>query len=425
MTQTLATAPSRNVCLPYALLALPIAIAGLPIYVQMPQFYAEHTGLSLTLLGLILLFVRLVDTVQDPLIGWLTDRWAGRSLSRPSQMLRALPFFLLGLMALLTPLAGYEAVWLVVSLIVLYTAFSFLAVNYYALGSALAHTQAGHARISSARETVVLVGILLGSVVPQLLGNQLGAASGFFYFGLGVAVLCMVFFPWALKILPAPVAIMQPSAPSAPWRVWKSAVKDSALRPIFLCYFANGVANALPATLILFYVADVLGAAEQSGYFLGAYFLSAIVGMPFWSRLASRIGAARSWALSMVIAAVSFVAAAFLGEGDHAWFYLVCVVSGACLGADMAMPPALLSQQLDTRQQDAGGYFGLYNFLFKLALACAAGIALPLLAQLGYTPQHASPQGTDALAYLYALIPSILKLGVAAMVLRAHFSLTR
>ena len=63
-----------------------------------------------------------------------------------------------------------------------------------------------------------------------------------------------------------------------------------------------------------------------------------------------------------------------------------------------------------------GAYFGLWTFANKMNLALAAGIALPLLAALGYTPGAPdAPRG--ALAFVYAGLPCLLKLGaIAALV---------
>ena len=58
----------------------------------------------------------------------------------------------------------------------------------------------------------------------------------------------------------------------------------------------------------------------------------------------------------------------------------------------------------------AAGYFGVWTLLGKLALA-VSGLALPLLAVLGYTPgMAATSHGGWALALLYAGLPCVFKL---------------
>ena len=153
-------------------------------------------------------------------------------------------------------------------------------------------------------------------------------------------------------------------------------------------FLANGIASAIPATLVLFFVADVLQAESRQGLFLALYFVAGGVGMPLWVRLSAAWGKTRAWMAGMVAAIVAFVWAFALGPGDTGAFAAICVLSGLALGADLALPPSLLADVIDRdgRARPTGAYFGLWTLATKLNLALAAGIALPLLALLGYAP---------------------------------------
>ena len=62
-----------------------------------------------------------------------------------------------------------------------------------------------------------------------------------------------------------------------------------------------------------------------------------------------------------------------------------------------------------------GAYFGLWNFVNKLTLAVAGGIALPLLEAIGYVRGSQADEALAALAFTYALLPCALKLVAAAL----------
>ena len=107
-----AKAPVPLFVLRYGLLGLPLAFAALPIYVHVPKLYAEQAGLSLALVGTILLLTRIVDALSDPLIGWVSDRF----LSRRGLVALALPLLAVGLGGLLAPpparaACGWPACW--------------------------------------------------------------------------------------------------------------------------------------------------------------------------------------------------------------------------------------------------------------------------------------------------------------------------
>jgi hypothetical protein len=63
-----------------------------------------------------------------------------------------------------------------------------------------------------------------------------------------------------------------------------------------------------------------------------------------------------------------------------------------------------------------GAYFGLWHLLEKLALALAAGLALPLLQVLGYVPGTVAAAGS-ALPWVYALLPCVIKLAAAMLLM--------
>jgi Na+/melibiose symporter-like transporter len=147
--------------------------------------------------------------------------------------------------------------------------------------------------------------------------------------------------------------------------------------------------------------------------FLGVYFVSAALSLPLWMRAVRRWGLARTWLAGMLLAVAVFAWAATLGAGDARAFLLVCTLSGAALGTDLALPGAMLAGVIAVQGDQGraeGAYFGWWNFAVKLNLALAAGLALPLLALAGYTPGTREPAALQALSLAYCALPCTLKL---------------
>ena len=122
----------------------------------------------------------------------------------------------------------------------------------------------------------------------------------------------------------------------------------------------------------------------------------------------------------MALSMVAFAGASQLGSGDLWPFAAICIASGLALGADLALPAAIAAD-LGERQGQAGACFGVWNFVAKLNLALAAGLALPLLALLGYAP--GSSDGLGALTLAYALLPLGFKALAALLLWRWRLSL--
>jgi Na+/melibiose symporter-like transporter len=153
----------------------------------------------------------------------------------------------------------------------------------------------------------------------------------------------------------------------------------------------------------------------ERGVLILAYFLTAIAGIPLWLRLSRRHGKHRVWCWAMLLACAAFVWVPFLESGAIAAFFVICIVTGFALGADLALPPAMQADVVDydtlrTGQERAGLFFALWSMSTKLAGAGAVGVAFPLLAAFGFVPgQGNEASALLALAVIYALVPTVLK----------------
>jgi glycoside/pentoside/hexuronide:cation symporter, GPH family len=199
-----------------------------------------------------------------------------------------------------------------------------------------------------------------------------------------------------------------------------------SFRALLAVFMLNGIASAVPATLVLFFIQDRLVApASMEPAFLGSYFVCAALSIPLWLALVKRLGLARVWLVGMLLSIAVFAWATQIGEGQNAAFLVVCALSGIALGTDLALPGALLAgvvQSSGHSGQAEGAYFGWWNFAIKLNLALAAGLALPLLGLFGYAPGSRDPQALAALVAAYCVLPCVLKLmaagGLYAWVIR-------
>jgi Na+/melibiose symporter-like transporter len=194
-----------------------------------------------------------------------------------------------------------------------------------------------------------------------------------------------------------------------------SLLQNPRLRWLLFVILVNALPLAITSTLFLFFVGDVLGVPNQAGLMLGLYFLSAVIGMPLWSRLSAVIGKINTLLISMIAAICCFIWAGLLRQGDGHAFYVICFLSGMTLGADTVLLPALFSEELVAARSQLGAGFGWWNFLNKAALALAAGITLPLLTAGGYRPGIANDAHALALlSVAYALLPCGCKVAAVA-----------
>lgn len=404
----------------YGLLGLPLAFVALPLYVVLPHHYATTLGLPLASVGALLMLVRLLDAVADPLLGRLSDRLYRHSVRAVLWVAGASAVVqVLGLAGLFfPPVEGPQAlaVWMVAGLLVTCLAHSQVVIAHQAWGVQLGGDSVQRSRIVAWREGPGLVGVVAASGLSVVGGAR----------PMLVAFAAALALGWLLLWrAPRPHPAAQAPAHAAGAALWRSLAQPLAqadFRRLLAVFMSNGIASAVPAALMLFFAQDRLQATQpQIALFLVLYFVSGALSMPVWLRVVGRVGLERAWLASMLLAVACFGWTAALGSGQVAAFAVICTLSGMALGADLALPGALLARLVERQGAQGNGegaYLGWFNLGAKLNLALAAGAALPLLQWAGYTPGTQDEQALRHLAWAYALLPCALKLLAAALLRR-------
>jgi len=408
----MSTALSKISLFQYSILALPLAFAGLPLYIHAPDFYTRDLGINIGLIGIILLLIRLFDAIQDPVIGYISDKHASK---RFGMIAGGAAMLVSGMAAVFYgPQFGVSAaIWFTLSMILATTGFSIVTINLNMIGGFWHDEPQKRTRISAWRESFTLVGLLIASVLPAALQSFKPAEEAFrilfWVFGAIMVAGFVMFTRFMSRISPG-------------HKITKSGTKKGLSflpilvgpdRNFFIVCFLTHLAAAMPGVMVLFFIRDYLGTENLSGLFLFLYFIAGATLMAIWVKLADKIGKERAWLASMLLAVVTFIWAFFLQPGDVTAYGMICVLSGMALGADLALPPSILADRV-TRQKteaEATQYYALIAFIPKTAIAIASGISFLILDHLGFVAgTENSPEVMQGLATLYALVPCLIKL---------------
>lgn len=390
----------------FAVFAALLAAAGLPIYIHAPKFYVDEYGVSLGALGAVLFGLRLLDVVQDPLFGRLGDRLRDRRGLAVAVAAAVMALAMVGLFAV--PPMGPPLLWFAAMLTLVFSGFSFLTIVFYAQGVLTADRLPGqgHLRLARWRETGALLGVCVASIAPVALGLWMqapfaGVAAGFVV--LALAAVAMMRREWSGAGLPASTGL-------------RAVLRDGLARRLLLIALLNAAPVAVTTTLFLFFVDARLEAGGKEGPLLLVFFLAAACAAPVWGMLAERHGPKPVLLAAMTLSILSLGGAVFLGAGDWAWFAVICLVSGAALGADLTLLPAIFAARMAQISPGATDGFGLWSFVSKFTLAFAAVTLLPALQAAGFNSAGDSPAAAlTLLTLLYALVPCGLKLFAMAL----------
>jgi GPH family glycoside/pentoside/hexuronide:cation symporter len=394
-----------------------LAMAGLPIYIHAPKFYVDEYGVGLAALGTVLFALRLIDFVQDPVLGWLAQATSAHRSAMVAGAGAIMAGAMFALFAVAPPIA--PLLWFALSLTLLFSAFSFLTICFYAQGVAKAEAlgASGHVRLAAWRETGALLGVCAAAAAPTLLA--LGPNPPFEAFAIlfGAFVLGTV---WVMRLEWGPVA-----AQGGALDGFGTVLRDRQARRLLGVAFLNAAPVAVSSTLFLFFVESRLAAPGWEGPLLILFFLSAAAAAPLWAAAARRHGEKAMLLAGMTLAIVAFAGAALLGPGDQLWFALICLASGAALGADLTLLSAIFARRMARILPEGAAGFALWAFVSKATLAVTAITVLPFLELRGFTGPDSPEPALTTLALTYALAPCILKILAIALLATTKLEVDR
>ena len=412
----------------YSGVAAPLAALYFPVYIFLADFYVKNFDVKLEEVAIIFLFVRLFDAFSDPLMGLVSDRVKTPLGFRRFWFIIGTPLVVCSAVALFWPNASdmigpaYLTLWLV-SLTVGWTV---IMTPYFALGAEISSDYLGRSKITLYREAVALSGTIMAAVLYSLGKtdfNGMKYIAIFVIVALPISTLACVYFVKEDVTLKSTPKLFD----------GREIVMAFRAEPMFsrllVAYFVNGAANGLPAALFVFFVSQILERPDLAGEFLLVYFGAAIFATPLWIKLSTKVEKHRLWCFTMMYACVVFSFVAFIGSGNLSAFFWICLLGGAALSADLAIPSSIQADLIDIEtlrggKRRTGAFFSFWSIATKGSVALSSGVGLLVLSYFDFdVTGNNSELSLLVLTVLYAFIPILLK--ICSIVLMWNFKLTK
>jgi Na+/melibiose symporter-like transporter len=436
----------RSVIWIHGCLGLPLAVIGYPLAIWIPAHYSGGLGLSLALVGTILMVARLTDVVTDPFIGELSDRWRTRFGRRKPWLAVGAPVMMLGVYKLFVPPAEVGVFYFLAWLTVFFLGSTMIALPHRAWGAELSSDYHQRSRVTAAREFYVLVGLMVAAAVPmiveiradhgvgvlevaaQIWRDALSAFTGEILNRqpvdratltgpvlTGLAITIVALLPLGTLLV---LALVKEPPTTGQRRVplregFRHLLRNGPMKRVLiialLVHFGESFRNAVS----LFFIRDIVGVPTiGAAYFF--YFIAGLGAIPFWLWLGRVIGKHRAFMWTLVVVAAVSAANLLLSYGDYLPFFVLFIIKGFCFGGLQFLPVAMLADVVDvdsarTGGRRAGTYFAILGFTEKIAIAFGTGVSLNIVGLLGFNPSGGIAASADigvlALRLVYCLGP--------------------
>jgi GPH family glycoside/pentoside/hexuronide:cation symporter len=410
----------------YGLTDMPVMMSIFPAMVFIPRFYSSDMGVSLALVGTIIFAVRILDVFTDPLMGYLSDRTTTRFGRRRPWVVLATPIMMLSIWRLYMPPEHVDGWYMFGWMVVLSLGTTMMLIPYYAWGAELSTDYHERSRITGWRAALGALGQLTAQVVP---------AVALFFFAIGgtgavlelVGTTMLIIFPIAVLLTviftPEPAQRVTSSIPILPGL--KLMLKNGPFLRLIAAFMIGSIGLNISTPLYIFFVADVLGAENESIYMLSIFYLSSIFSIPIWVRLSSSLGKHKAYIAAYFTIALTHPFYLLLGEGDFWWMLPMTLVTGfAAGGFSQTLPNSMKADVIDLDNLQSGEnraalFFSAWSFAQKATASIGGAIAMFGLALWGFDPAPDAMNGESpmfGLRFLFSTFPSLFFLSGAIII---------
>lgn len=373
-------------------------------------YYVDELHVRPGLISIAMMIHGIFNAVLNPLIGYISDRTHTR-------WGRRLPYIAIGLIPLAAtftllwiPLtSGAWTFWYFLLIVLLYDVlFVMVVLNYSAVFPEMFTSMKERAMVSSWRQLLGIIGLMLGVAAPPLIYGQIGWEAMGLIFGSFIALflfLSLLGTKENLAITPGKYSLI-------------TAVRNTLTHRAFVFYVAGSffvqfTFSLIPAG-IPFYTKYVLNEAETSNtYLLGAIFVVALAVVYVWGKVLQRLGARKTVLISITIYAMALAPFAWVNSLFGA------VLTAACIGIGLAgllvLLDVLLSEVIDedekkTGERREGMYFGMNGFIVRWGVSLQAAVLGAILEFSSYDAELSSqpPEALLSIRFMLSALPIVV-----------------
>jgi len=314
-----------------------------------------------------------------------------------------------------------------VTLFMFYLGWSMLQIPYLAWSGEISGDYHERTRIVTYQTVTGSVALLLGLILPTLVDQirpgdahlRLNAIGAMIVLPV-IPVLCLT-----LRAFPDRARAMEPGQRQTFLQAVSIIGRDRLLMRILASDFALSFGQAVRGALIVFFVSSYMGMPRwASGLFL-FQFVFGIAAGPIWMRAGRHLGKHQTAVAGELVQVSVNLGLLLVGPGDMMLLLLLTLGQGLSQGSGNLMLRSMAADVADQQLLKSGHdrralYFSVFSVSAKAGFAAAMGVALPLIAWLGFDPaaQLNSPHALHGLLCVFALGPAIGHLLSALLVYR-------
>lgn len=414
---------SRRTKLLYGAGDLGFALTDTIIGVLFAIFLTDVVGLSPGIAAIAVFVGRSSDYINDPLIGYLSDRtrtrWGRR---RPFLLFGFIPFALAFMALWWRPPIDSQvglAVYYGFAYMLYDISATFVYMPYFALTPELTLDYDERTSLTSYRMAFSIVGGLTAFIVPLAIIGTMRPENADRVMLMAVIMGTVAGLPLLLTFFgtrerPEHLQREQPKLRES----LRAALRNRPFVFAVGIFLFTWTAIEMVQGMLLYFLKYRLGLEDTSDIVAATVFVSALLTLPFWEWASRRLDKRKAYIIGMLFLSTVIIS---LVAVQPTWGLPVVITLAALAGVGVGavhvlpwsmIPDAIECDELETGQRHEGMFYSLVTLLRKVASSISIPVTLLVLEWSGYVSNAAvqSPRTTKAIQMLTGPLPSLFLL---------------
>lgn len=342
------------------------------------SFYFVAVKLDITLIGLAFIIWTIWNAVNDPLLGYLSDRtrtkWGRR---KPFIILGTIPIIIIEVIVWTPPL-GNQLITFIYLLIILicYDTFYTMVTFFDSLFPELYTSVEERAEVNSIKQILSIIGLIMAFLIPGIFIGDLSEISGYVINGIVTTIITGVSLFIAIKwgAIEREEFKLDHKHDFSFFKGLSYCLKNRGFVMYTIMFFLFEYITLLYGSLIPLWGENVLMVSStfETALLLGSLFLVGLVSVILWRWLDLKLGSRKSYGISMIVFAISILPIIFVSDFTSAVIFL-CFggvgYGGMLYYIYLLIADVIDEDELNTGVRREGTFFGITNFFMRLAMA--------------------------------------------------------
>ncbi|MBD3254574.1 MAG: MFS transporter [Candidatus Lokiarchaeota archaeon] len=342
-------------------------------------FTFYFTAVRLPVIYIMLAFIlwTIWNAINDPLIGYLSDRthtrWGRR---KPYIILGTIPVLIIEIILWIPPTTNHiiTFIYLLIILVCYDTFYTMVTLSFDALFPELYTSVKERAQVNTIKQVFSTIGLICAFLIPGLFINDISESMGYLINGIVTTIIVgatlFIGIVWGAKEREEFAMDHQHEFDFI--KGIKYAFKNKGFVLYTLMFFFYEYVTLLLATVVQLYGKHILHSTPfQTSLLLGVMFIVGIFTVVIWMKLDIILGSRKAYAIAIIVYILgslpllfvtnylfALITVVFMGIGFGGMLYFIYLIIADVIDED----------ELETGVRREGSFFGITNFFMRLAM---------------------------------------------------------